>query len=434
MRYTLYICLLLLSFVTKAGAEERMTTGGVQYTTTSNSEVTAYLTVKAGVGDNPVCEILETVRIKGHDYKTTVVGKAYFSRNNYVQTVKLPNSVHLIKKGAFKNCTNLTRLVVPDEPCEIEAGAFEGCTAVAYINTNANNYLVKHDYVLASLPKDIPYYTTKQTVGGDDLQVVTDDIEADVDGSIPATGQRSNSTFAYIIGNEDYEEGVARVPFAAHDAEVFASYCEKTLGLPRENITLLRNATLGQMIRTIKSIKGKADAYKGKSNIIFYYAGHGIPDEATHDAYILPVDGDGKDVETSYSLGRLYKMLGEIETRDVKVFIDACFSGILAKDSRGLALEANEEKPRGNMVVMTAATGKETAYPYTEKGHGMFTYYLLNKLNLSRGRCTMGELGEYVQQKVSQKSQVVNNKNQTPTVSFSPQMEGMWQRLQFREK
>ena len=48
--------------------------------------------------------------------------------------------------------------------------------------------------------------------------------------------------------------------------------------------------------------------------------------------------------------------------------------------ARGVAIKAKQNHPQGNMVVLSAAQGDETAHPYTEKGHGLFTYYLLKKL------------------------------------------------------
>ena len=68
------------------------------------------------------------------------------------------------------------------------------------------------------------------------------------------------------------------------------------------------------------------------------------------------------------------------------------------------------------MVVFSAATGDETAYPYKEKGHGLFTYYLLKKLQDTKGDVTLGELSEYVNREVRRQSVVINHKSQSPTV------------------
>ena len=73
-----------------------------------------------------------------------------------------------------------------------------------------------------------------------------------------------------------------------------------------------------------------------------------------------------------------------------------------------------------------AATGDQTAYPYEEKGHGLFTYFLLKKLRDTRGNVTLGELGDYVSTEVSRQSVVVNNKKQTPTVTPAEAVVNSW--------
>jgi len=178
--------------------------------------------------------------------------------------------------------------------------------------------------------------------------------------------------------------------------------------------------------------------HEGKARIIFYYAGHGIPDEATKSAYLLPVDGFGSDVSTGYSLDKLYATLGELPAEQVTVFLDACFSGSqrdgknMASAARGVAIKAKNSTPKGNMVVMSAATGNETAYPYTEKGHGLFTYFLLKKLKDTKGDVSYGELIDYVHSEVSKKSIVENNKSQTPTSTAAPAVESGWRKWSFR--
>ena len=94
--------------------------------------------------------------------------------------------------------------------------------------------------------------------------------------------------------------------------------------------------------------------------------------------------------------------------------------------ARGIALKANRGEPQGNMVVISAAQGDETAYPYKKEGHGLFTYFLLKKMQESKGNVTLKELGDYLSEKVSQQSIVVNSKSQTPTIIVSHNISGDW--------
>lgn len=260
--------------------------------------------------------------------------------------------------------------------------------------------------------------------------------KSDVDINIPQNGMSNDRTFAVIIANENYSK-LSRVPFALNDGKMFGEYCRRTLGLPQSNIRYYGDATYGTMLAAVKDIEKIAKAYNGDIKVIFYYAGHGAPDEGTQEAYLLPVDAYGVNSEACYSLDRLYGELGALGARNVVVFLDACFSGSTREGSmlasaRGVAIKPKNAVPMGNMVVFTAAQGDETALPYKEKNHGMFTYYLLKKLQETQGNVTFSELGEYITGQVRQRSQVVNRKSQTPTVLVSPALLDSWAGLLMR--
>lgn len=262
-----------------------------------------------------------------------------------------------------------------------------------------------------------------------DIQAAS--LSSDVDKIPTATTTKADNTFAVVIANESYNKE-AGVPFAANDGKIFAEYCKNVLGLPDENVHLAVNATLNDMKHEIGWLSKVLETRNGKAKAIFYYAGHGIPDEASKNAYLLPVDGYGSDVSTGYPLEQLYKDLGSVPSEEVTVFLDACFSGAkrdggMLASARGIALKANRGEPIGNMVVFSAAQGDETAYPYKKEGHGLFTYYLLKELKETKGNTTLKQLGDYVSKNVSQQSIVINSKSQTPTVIPSKNVADKWE-------
>ena len=260
---------------------------------------------------------------------------------------------------------------------------------------------------------------------------------SDVDVNIPRGKNVNEKTFAVIIANEDYTS-VPPVPMAGNDGKVFAQYCEQTLGLPKENIRQYPNATYGVMIRAIQDITNIASAYND-IRVIFYYAGHGIPNESSRDAFLLPIDADGSQTEACYPLKKLYGELSSLGAKQVVVFLDACFSGAtgeggtLMASARGVALVARQERPTGNLIVFSAASDDQTAFPYKDQGHGLFTYYLLKKLQSSKGNVTLGDLGQYIIDNVKQKSVVINRKLQTPTVTCSSDLTGDWKSIKLNK-
>jgi hypothetical protein len=104
----------------------------------------------------------------------------------------------------------------------------------------------------------------------------------------------------------------------------------------------------------------------------------------------------------------------------------------LLASARGLALKPRQVMPKGNLVVFSAASGDETAYPYADHGHGLFTYFLLKKLQESKGSTNLGDLASYIIENVKQKSVLINKKIQTPTVSYPSGIQTTWHKLKLR--
>ena len=257
--------------------------------------------------------------------------------------------------------------------------------------------------------------------------------QSSIDTKIAVNSQTDDKTFVVIISNENYKHEEA-VPFARNDGEVFKVYCEKTLGIPESNIRFAPDATLNEMNYEIDWLDDVLKAYDGDARAILYYTGHGMPDERSKEAYLLPVDGYSKSPQSGLSTKKLYQKLGKMQTQSIIVFLDACFSGAkrdgqMMASSRGVAIKAKDEPVGSNTVVFSAAQGDETAYPYKSQQHGMFTYYVLEKIQQSGGATTLGELSQYVTQQVKRKSVVENGKSQTPSVSYASNKEG-WRNWQ----
>lgn len=265
------------------------------------------------------------------------------------------------------------------------------------INLNINQNLANNNIVIKEKENNIK---------NQDIKIAS--IGSDIDKNIPQISNTNDNTFAIVIANETYNKE-ANVPYASNDGNIFREYCKNSLGIPNNNIHLVTNATLNDIRHEIKWLQEVIAVYKGEAKAIFYYAGHGIPDEQNKSAYLLPIDGYGSDVTTGYALEDLYKALGSLPSKSVTIFLDACFSGAkrdgdMLASARGVAIKVKPSNPTGNMVVFTAAQGDETAYPYKEKGHGLFTYYLLKKLQETKGDVTLGELGDYIKTQVERQS------------------------------
>lgn len=256
--------------------------------------------------------------------------------------------------------------------------------------------------------------------------------ESSVDVNVPRNKEVNDNTFALIIANEKYRN-VEGVPFAINDGRSFKRYCRDVLGVPENNIVHVENGTVGEITGAIDRIKDFEIAYDGMK-LLVYYSGHGLPDPRTNEAYLLPSDASPHNISTAYKLSKFYAELTANKPKSVTVFLDACFSGakkdgqVMDKAARGVIQEAREETPTTNMVVFSACTGSQTAYPYDNQKHGLFTFFLLKKLQEDKGKTTYKKLKDYIVTNVKQNSIRLHSKLQQPTTqSALPEAEwGNW--------
>lgn len=263
--------------------------------------------------------------------------------------------------------------------------------------------------------------------------------KSDVDNSIPKLDNTNPYRFALIIGNEDYSSSQVdlnseiNVEFAKDDASAFKEYAMNVLGIPEKNVIFLLDATTGQMNQGISKLNLIIKNTQGNSEVFVYYAGHGLPDEQTKEAYIMPVDVSGKNASEGIMLKEMYGKLTEFPSKNVTVFIDACFSGGARKQglvaARGVKVKPKEEMLKGNILVFSASSGEQSSLSYKEKNHGLFTYFLLKKLKDSNGMVNYGDLYKFIKDNVSLESVLVNDKEQTPQINVSDSIMDKWEKF-----
>ncbi len=307
-----------------------------------------------------------------------------------------------------------------------------------YDITKQANYDPRSKFVLnyADIKVDVPNEEVKiaqQTSSQSDKKIVLG--RPEIDTNIPVSNIQKANTYCLIIGNEDYSSFQAglsnevNVDYAANDAKVFKEYCTKTLGIPEKQIKLLVNATAGQMNQGIAWINNLTKIDNGNAEVIFYYSGHGLPDEQTKEAYLIPVDISGSNVTQGIKLNDVYAKLNEFPAKKVTVFLDACFSGGARNQGliamKGVKVRPKENLVKGNMVVFSSSTGEESSGVYREMQHGYMTYFLLKKLQETKGDISFKDFAEYIIESVK-KETALSGKIQTPQLNYSPSVEGSW--------
>ena len=272
-------------------------------------------------------------------------------------------------------------------------------------------------------------------------KIKRDYLSSDVDREIPKNDRKYSYRYALVIGNEDYTSKQTNlsqevnVAFARNDANSFKNYLISTLGFEKEHVMVINDATSAEMNREIDLLVRLAKN-DPKSEIVFYYAGHGLPDDNKFP-YLLPVDVSTINLTTGgISLSKLNSKLANSNAKKITIFLDACFSGggrdqgLLA--ARGVKINPKEQTSLGNMIVFASSSGEERSLPYDEKQHGFFTYFLLKKLKETKGSVNFFELSKYLEKEVVRSTLLKKKLQQTPHTNISPKVKDTWKTWSFR--
>jgi len=283
---------------------------------------------------------------------------------------------------------------------------------------------------------------TKLVVQGREEQekeIVVGSLTSVVDKNIPFNNNKNPDRLALIIGNENYTGSInseINVEYARNDAEIFRQYAINCLGVEERNVYFFTDATAGLMSTKIELVAKLLSKMGSDAELIFYYAGHGFPDESTRVPYLIPVDVNATNLDAAIKLPEIYKQFSQSGAKRITVFLDACFSGggrnqgLLA--ARGVKIKLKTGTLAGNMVVFSASKGEQSALPYDNEKHGMFTFFLLKKIQDTKGNITYDELSKYLESKVSLESLRVNGKEQDPEVNVSLDVEDVWKLWKIR--
>lgn len=252
-------------------------------------------------------------------------------------------------------------------------------------------------------------------------------IGVDVDKAPPSSLKTDPDAFAVVIGIERYRQsGIPQVDFASRDASSMRDYLVGSMGYDPRNVVFLADATATRTDLEKHLGKWLRNRVGEKSRVFIYYAGHGAPDPATGDAYLLPYEADPSYLaETAYPLSKLKDELGKLPSKDVTVVLDACFSGqgprsLIAQGARPLVM-AKPIAASTNGQVIAAASASQISLSHREGRHGLLTYYLLEGLHGGAdsdqdGSITAAEVFAYASPAVERAARL-QNADQTPTMS-----------------
>ena len=226
---------------------------------------------------------------------------------------------------------------------------------------------------------------------------------------------------AVVVGVETYSE-LPKAAYAERDAAAVKAHL-RALGVPERNVAFLVGSKASKSALEKNLELWLPRMVKPESRVYFYFSGHGAPDVKTGQAYLVPWDGDPNFLEaTAYPVKKLYEKLGALPAKQVLVAMDACFTGgggrsVLASGARPLVGRIETGSVSGTVTALTASGADEISGSLDDKGHGAFTYFLLEGLDGAAkdgsGHVTTKSLIEYLSPRVKDEARRLN-RDQTP--------------------
>ena len=237
---------------------------------------------------------------------------------------------------------------------------------------------------------------------------------------------------AIIFGIEKYEKSPLAT-YANLDAKYFYEYARKGFGVSKQNIKLLidSNAKLTNTFVTLeKWLPSKIK--KNQTELLIFFAGHGLATNNGEELYILPQDSDPDLLRrTALSRKELFDIILALEPKSVTMFFDTCYSGIsrdektLLASARPVRILAEEQSdiPK-NFTIFSASELNQISSGFKEAKHGIFSYYVMKGLEgnadiNSDRKITNGELLSYLKDHVPLKASELG-RQQTPALAGDP--------------
>lgn len=275
-------------------------------------------------------------------------------------------------------------------------------------------------YKASALDKESTYSAISQEISHNKVYSA---VKSDIDELPAVRATKNKNAYAVVIRIENYRQKLPKANFATNDAKTVFEYLTKVMGYPEENVVMLLNEN---------ALKSDFEKYFGKwlsnnvekdSTVFIYYSGHGAPNPKTGDSFLVPYDGDPSFInETGYPLNKLFEHLGKLPVKQTIVALDSCFSGaggrsVTAKGARPLVMNISSSVIPSNLAFLSASSGEQISTTYDEKGHGLFTYFMLKGLKGEaeiNGKVDIEDLFEYLKPHVERIARKQYNNEQTP--------------------
>jgi len=214
----------------------------------------------------------------------------------------------------------------------------------------------------------------------------------------------SGKYYALIIGIDSYNDPqINGLDFCIRDAESFYNTLTSRYTFEKENVKLLKNATMSDVVKALDYF---ARTVKPSDNFLIFYAGHGVWNPTSETGFWLPSDAQKNSTLNWFRNSALRDYLREVNSKHTLLVTDACFGGAIFKTRAAFAdapLAVNKLYELPSRKAMTSGTITEVP------DQSAFLKYMIERLNTNSQKYLSSE-----QLFSSFRIAVINNSNVIP--------------------
>ncbi len=234
-------------------------------------------------------------------------------------------------------------------------------------------------------------------------------LPVDVDQLPKRTGLlKQPKAVGIVVGVGQFREpGIARVKYAARDAEVMAAYLTSIGGIPPERVRILvdTHALKSDLVEVLE--EWLPEQVDPTTVVYISFTGRGVVESATGAVSMMPFDSTATSGGRLYSLRRLQESLARLRIQQAVVMLDLSLGLTPGKEALdGIApLWGQEGIGKEKIMWIVGNRAVQEAHYYDQGRHGLFTYQLLKGLGGAadldkNGTILAGELCTYTKGQV----------------------------------
>jgi hypothetical protein len=243
--------------------------------------------------------------------------------------------------------------------------------------------------------------------------------------SPPARSNAQPTRWALLVGVDQYDSpDIASLSYSVADVKSVREALTRQMGFPDENVYMLtgdapKGPERAENVNVIHRLDALGRLVGPDDTFLFYFSGHGF-DKGEGQHFLATVNADPESLETlqltTVPLSLLREKLKKIQAKQAIFIIDACRNnpekGKGDSDNKQTAEFARDLKEvagstaggQAGTAVLFACSEGQRSWEWDEKGHGAFTYCLLEgmsgKAAETTGELTVNGLADYVQKKM----------------------------------